>query len=268
MQIFAIPDPLARSSIHSVFLGNTQAEARGGGFHLGRRILVMRMNRSCDSWCTCAYSALPAANGPDQSARTQVEQANGDTSDHVLSLACPHSYYGEENLASHTSRRHYRHGSSRCGGHRYGGATGIGCFLRSQRLHGERHQPPDPLFPYPLQLAFRDYGDVPERLPCHPPFPVQRRRLFAQRRDVHQLRVRRLSSEVYGGMQTPCDPTGSGGAVYHNAASAWNQDSYAGYTIYANTGYSGTSKYYPKADGYARNLGSGLKNHNGSHKRS
>lgn len=75
-------------------------------------------------------------------------------------------------------------------------------------------------------------------------------------------------SEVYGGMQTPCDPTGSGGAVYHNAASAWNQDSYAGYTIYANTGYSGTSKYYPKADGYARNLGSGLKNHNGSHKRS
>ncbi|MHB9858382.1 hypothetical protein [Streptomyces sp. YIM S03343] len=74
-------------------------------------------------------------------------------------------------------------------------------------------------------------------------------------------------SDAYGGMKSPCDNTGSGQGVYHNAASAWNQDSYAGYTMYANTSYSGTSKYYPKADGIARNLGSGLKNHNGSHKR-
>ncbi|MFE9606120.1 hypothetical protein [Streptomyces hokutonensis] len=75
-------------------------------------------------------------------------------------------------------------------------------------------------------------------------------------------------SDAYGGMPTPCDARGSGQGVYHHAASAWNQDPYAGYTVYANTGYSGTSKYYPKADGIARNLSSGLKNHNGSHKRS
>lgn len=75
-------------------------------------------------------------------------------------------------------------------------------------------------------------------------------------------------SDAYHGMPHPCDDRGAGQAVYHNAASAWNQDPYAAYTVYAKTSYSGTSKYYPKADGYARNLGSGLQNSNSSHKRS
>ncbi|MGW3289419.1 hypothetical protein ACWDR3_32750 [Streptomyces sp. NPDC001002] len=75
-------------------------------------------------------------------------------------------------------------------------------------------------------------------------------------------------SDAYHGMQHPCDQKGAGQSVYHNAASAWNQDPYAAYTVYSKTSYNGTTKYYPKADGYARNLGSGLKNSNSSHKRS
>ncbi|MGI5375843.1 hypothetical protein ACQEV2_16630 [Streptomyces sp. CA-251387] len=78
---------------------------------------------------------------------------------------------------------------------------------------------------------------------------------------------RSFPSDAYGGMYHPCDPTGDGQGVYHNAASAWNQDPYAAYAVYSETGYGGQNKWYPKADGYARNLGSGIKNHNGAHKR-
>ncbi|WP_189982660.1 peptidase inhibitor family I36 protein [Streptomyces capoamus] len=71
-------------------------------------------------------------------------------------------------------------------------------------------------------------------------------------------------------MPFPCGHSsgdGDGQGVFNSAASAWNQDPYAAYSVYSQTGYSGESKWYPKADGYARNLGSGLKNHNGAHKR-
>ncbi|MFI6355117.1 hypothetical protein ACIBJF_21235 [Streptomyces sp. NPDC050743] len=77
-------------------------------------------------------------------------------------------------------------------------------------------------------------------------------------------------SDAYGGMPYPCGHykgDGDGQGVESNAASAWNQDPYAAYSVYSEDGYSGETQWYPKADGYARNLGSGIKNHNGSHKR-
>ncbi|GAA1042217.1 hypothetical protein GCM10009566_42860 [Streptomyces murinus] len=77
-------------------------------------------------------------------------------------------------------------------------------------------------------------------------------------------------SDAYGGMPHPCGHSkgdGDGQGVENNAASAWNQDPYAAYSVYSADGYGGENQWYPKADGYARNLTSGIKNHNGAHKR-
>ncbi|MEI5098016.1 hypothetical protein RB200_04380 [Streptomyces sp. PmtG] len=75
-------------------------------------------------------------------------------------------------------------------------------------------------------------------------------------------------SDAYGGMRHPCSGAGGGQAAVDNAASAWNQDPRARYTVYSGSGYSGSKKTYPKADGIARNFSkTKLKNKNSSHKR-
>jgi hypothetical protein len=73
--------------------------------------------------------------------------------------------------------------------------------------------------------------------------------------------------DTHQGMKNPCDATGDGQSVMDNAASAYNQDPSHSYTVYSNTGYTGSKKTIPKYDGIARNLGSGLKNKNSSSKR-
>ncbi|MFC8221864.1 hypothetical protein HUT15_36910 (plasmid) [Streptomyces sp. NA03103] len=69
------------------------------------------------------------------------------------------------------------------------------------------------------------------------------------------------------GPAAPCDGSGDGQGVYYNAASGYNQNPYGAYSVYSSTGYGGQNKWFPKYDGIARNLPSGIKNHNGSHQR-
>ncbi|MEU1040734.1 hypothetical protein ACFYP4_10205 [Streptomyces sp. NPDC005551] len=68
-------------------------------------------------------------------------------------------------------------------------------------------------------------------------------------------------------MAHPCDGTGDGQTAANNAASAYNQDPSHSYTVYKDTGYTGSKKTIPRYDGIARNLGTGLKNKNSSSKR-